>query len=105
MNSEDPDQEHLERVLTEAKRLDLSAMRTLNKIINDGESDKIKLAAAQSWLEHKRELEKAQIKATSETNKAPLVQLNLGDEANVRRIREKLLSNLPAELPAGGEPQ
>jgi hypothetical protein len=103
MANQNEDDKHLEAVLLEAKRLDLSSMRTLNKLINDGETDKVRLAAAKAWLDHKRELEKAHIQADSDTNRAPLVQLNLGDEANVRQIRERLLSDVPAQLPAQGD--
>ena len=99
MNSED----HIAQLAEKAVKLDVAAMTTLNTLMLNSDSDKIRLEAAEKWMEHRRSLEIAALKQSTPTERQAMVQINIGDEQNVRAIRERILSNnIPTELPAPG---
>lgn len=53
--AEDP--KHLEDLIIESKRLDLSSMKTLNHLMRNGDSERVRLEASKAWIEHQREIE------------------------------------------------
>lgn len=97
------EEEQEKALIQEAKRLNLSAMKTLNYLMLNATTERIRLAAAHDWLEHQRNLEVAAIKSQAETEKPSSITINIGDEKNVRQIRERLLNAVPIKLPAGGD--
>ena len=87
-------------VFQEVKRLDVSAMKTLNHLMLNATNEKVRLQAAHDWLEHRRELDIAALKSQTDNQKQPPITINIGDEKNVRAIRERILGTIPAELSA-----
>lgn len=100
MNNE----EHIAKLAEKAAKLDVAAMTTLNTLMLNSDSDKVRLEAAEKWMEHRRALEIAAIRQSTPTERQAMVQINIGDEQNVKAIRERILSNnVPAQLPPAGD--
>lgn len=100
MNNE----EHVAKLAEKAAKLDVAAMTTLNALMLNSDSDKVRLEAAEKWMEHRRALEIASMRGSSPNDRQAMVQINIGDEQNVRAIRERILSNnVPAQLPTPGD--
>lgn len=91
--------EHVQKVAVEAKRLDLAAMRTLRDLMDNSSNERVRKEAAQAWLDFQVAREKVNREPVGGGNTFNLI----GDEKNVRQIRERILGQLPAGLSAEGE--
>lgn len=99
-------EQHIIDLETEARRGDLGAIRTLTHLMDNGESDKIRLAASTAWLEHRRETQEALLRLQALLNPATRETRLIIEEKseNAQQIRDEILGkHISAVVSTKGE--
>lgn len=97
---------HIEVLELETRRADLAAVQVITKIMHDGESDSVRLRAAEAWLNHTLRTKEALVRleqAATGGNVTSVTFVSPGDEKNVNAIRDKFLNGIvPTNVSASG---